>query len=62
MLEFESILSASESCCPTHSAMGTIVMPDNCQRNHKKYMAGKIFEPGPDLLLEKFLSQLHCRN
>ena len=31
MLRFEPVSRASQPCCPTHCAMGTIEIADHCQ-------------------------------
>ena len=53
MLEVEPLPSASEPCCPTHYALGTIGISDNCQWNHENTWPDT--DSNPDLLLEKFL-------
>ena len=46
MLGFEPLSSASEPCCPTHCAMGTIGISDKRQWNHKSILHDR-FEPEP---------------
>ena len=49
-LGFESIPSASEPCCPTNCAMGTIGVSDKCQWNRKNLWPDR--DSNLDLLLE----------
>ena len=60
MLRFEPVPGASKTCCPTHSAMETIGISDKNQSNYKNIWRNR--DSKPDLLLEKFLSSLHCRD
>ena len=56
----EAVSSASESCCPTHYAKGTLGISEKCQRNHENIWPNG--DSSPDLLLENFFSSLNCRD
>ena len=53
MLGFEPVRSASEACCPTQCAMGTIGISDNSQGNYENLWPKR--DSNPALLLETFV-------
>ena len=60
MLGYKTEANASEPCCSTYCAMGTIGISDKCQLNHKNIWSNR--DSNPDLMLEKFLSSPQCRD
>ena len=58
MLGCEPVPSASQHCCPTQCAVGTIGISDKCQLNLENIWHDRDSEL--DLLFENFLFSPHC--